>query len=113
MIVRNSQTPLHQAAESIRIITALLHPILPYATASVWRQLGLGDIEQAAANGDLKNLQWGGLQPGTKLGPLSPIFPRADKGLAQLMANMESLPPPSPPSKTPPPPCNPSSPKPP
>jgi methionyl-tRNA synthetase len=81
---------LNTAAESIRIITALLYPILPYATASVWRQLGLGDIEEAAAKGELKNLQWGGLKPGTKLGTLAPIFPRADKGLAQIMNDMES-----------------------
>ena len=81
---------LYTAAESIRIITALLYPILPYATARVWAQLGLGDIEAAALNGDLRNLQWGGLQPGTKLGPLSPIFPRADKGLAQIMIDMEN-----------------------
>jgi methionyl-tRNA synthetase len=81
---------LYTAAESIRIITALLYPILPYATARVWTQLGLGSIEQAAAEGKLNNLQWGGLQPGTKLGPLSPIFPRADKGLAQIMTDMEN-----------------------
>jgi methionyl-tRNA synthetase len=81
---------LYTAAESIRIITALLYPILPYATTSVWRQLGLGDIEEAARNGKLKDLKWGGLQPGTKLGPLAPIFPRADKGLAQIMTEMES-----------------------
>jgi methionyl-tRNA synthetase len=81
---------LYVAAESIRIITALLYPILPCATASVWAQLGLGSIEQSAKNGDLKNLTWGGLKPGTKLGPLAPIFPRADKGLAQIMTDMES-----------------------
>jgi methionyl-tRNA synthetase len=81
---------LYTAAESIRIITALLYPIMPYATASVWRQLGLGDIEEAARNGELKDLQWGGLKPGTKLGPLAPIFPRADKGLAQIMTEMEN-----------------------
>jgi methionyl-tRNA synthetase len=63
---------------------------MPYATASVWRQLGLGDIEEAARNGELKNLQWGGLKPGTKLGLLAPIFPRADKGLAQIMTDMEN-----------------------
>ena len=63
---------------------------MPYATASVWRQLGLGTIEEAARNGELKNLQWGGLKPGTKLGPLAPIFPRADKGLAQIMTDMEN-----------------------
>ncbi len=88
---------LYTAAESIRIITALLHPILPYATANVWRQLGLGDIEQAAKHGDLKNLQWGGLQPGTLLGPLAPIFPRIEKKdiptFIQRMTDMESTPP--------------------
>jgi methionyl-tRNA synthetase len=81
---------LYTAAESIRIITALLYPILPYATARVWTQLGLGDIEAAARNGELNNLEWGGLKPGTKLGPLGPIFPRADKGLAKIMTDMEN-----------------------
>jgi methionyl-tRNA synthetase len=81
---------LYAAAESIRMITVFLYTVMPYATASVWRQLGLGDIEEAARNGELWPLQWGGLKPGTKLGPLAPIFPRADKGLAQIMTDMES-----------------------
>jgi methionyl-tRNA synthetase len=81
---------LYSALAFIHVATALLHPILPNATANVWTQLGLGDIELAIKNGDLKNLEWGGLKPGTKLGPLSPIFPRADKGLAQIMTDMES-----------------------
>ncbi len=81
---------LHFSWESIRIMTALLYPVFPYATARVWEQLGLGSIEEAAGRGELNNLAWGGLKPGTKLGPLSPIFPRADKGLAQTMADMES-----------------------
>ena len=78
------------SADGIRILTALLHPILPYTTAKVWAQLGLGSIEAAAANGDLRNLTWGGLEPGTQLGPLSPIFPRADKSLSQIMTDMEN-----------------------
>jgi methionyl-tRNA synthetase len=81
---------LYTAAESIRIITALLYPILPYATSKVWSQLGLGDIEVAAKNGELKDLEWGGLKPGTKLGELAPIFPRAPKELIQLMTDMEN-----------------------
>ena len=80
---------LYTAAEAIRILTAILFSVAPYATASVWSQLGLGDIEEAAKNGDLKDLKWGGLKPGTKLGPLSPIFPRADKGLIQTMIDTE------------------------
>jgi len=80
---------LYTAAESIRIITALLYPVMPYAAAKVWTQLGLGDIELAAKNGKLKDLKWGGLQPGTRLGHLSPIFPRAPKELIQTMTDME------------------------
>jgi len=83
------ETTLYVAAESIRIITALLYPVMPYATAQVWKQLGLGDIEVAAKNGKLKNLEWGGLKPRTKLGALGPIFPRADKGIIQIMNEME------------------------
>jgi methionyl-tRNA synthetase len=81
---------LYTAAEFIRVQTALLYPFLPYATAQVWSQLGLGDIEQAATRGELKDLQWGGLKPGTKLGQLAPIFPRAPKELIEIMANMEN-----------------------
>ena len=78
------------AAESIRIVTGILYPFLPVATANVWQQLGLGDITEAAARGELSNLQWGGLKPGTKLGVLGPVFPRADKGLAKIMSDMEA-----------------------
>ena len=80
---------LGNAANAVFVVTKQLYPFLPYTTAKVWAQLGLGDIELAAKNGDLKNLEWGGLKPGTKLGPLAPIFPRADKSLAQVMIDME------------------------
>ena len=80
---------LYTAAESIRIVTALLYAVMPNAAAKVWAQLGLGDIELAATNGELKNLKWGGLKPGTKLGELSPVFPRAPKELIQVMNDME------------------------
>ena len=83
------QEILYTTVESIRIITALLYPVMPYATAKVWAQLGLGDIEQAAKNGEFNNLEWGGLKSGPKLGPLSPIFPRAPKELIQIMTDME------------------------
>jgi methionyl-tRNA synthetase len=76
---------LYQAAEAIRIITALVYPVLPEAAAKVWAQLGLGDIQQA----NLKDLAWGGLKPGTKLGELGPIFPRAEKDAAQRMKDIE------------------------
>ncbi len=76
---------LYTAAESIRIITALVYPVIPDAAAKVWAQLGLGDITQA----DLKDLEWGGLKPGTKLGTLGPIFPRAEKEAITRMQEKE------------------------
>jgi methionyl-tRNA synthetase len=90
---------LYSAAELIRLITAFFYPVIPNATAKVWSQLGLGDIEVAAKNGELKDLQWGGLKPGTKLGELAPIFPRAPKELIQLMTDMENPSTPPTPSK--------------
>jgi methionyl-tRNA synthetase len=81
---------LYAATESIRIITVLLYPFLPYATTRVWEQLGLADTPLTTNHSPLTTVSWGGLKPGTKLGPLAPIFPRADKGLAQIMTDLEN-----------------------
>jgi methionyl-tRNA synthetase len=83
-------TVLYTSAEAIRWLTGILFPYIPSITAKVWAQLGLGDINDAARDGELAHLVWGGLPPGTKLGPLGPIFPRADKSLAETMINMEN-----------------------
>ncbi len=80
---------LTDAAEGIRIITALVYPILPDAAAKVWRQLGQGEIGDAARNAFLKNLAWGGLTPGTKFGEPAPLFPRAEKDAIERMQNLE------------------------
>ena len=88
-------TVLRAGAKSIRIITALLHPVLPYTTARVWEQLGLGSIERAAEAGELRDLVQGGFASGTKLGTIAPIFPRADKELIARMNDAEQKPSPS------------------
>jgi methionyl-tRNA synthetase len=76
---------LYTAAEAIRMITALVYPVIPEAAAKVWQQLGLDNITKA----DLKDLQWGDLPPGTRLGELGPVFPRAEKEAIERMKNME------------------------
>jgi methionyl-tRNA synthetase len=76
---------LYASAEAIRIITALVYPVIPDAATKVWQQLGLGDISKA----DLKDLKWGGLPPGTKLGELGSVFPRAEKEAIERMKNFE------------------------
>src|SRR6202011_1598051 len=59
---------LATAAEAIRIITGLVYPILPASAAKVWRQLGLGEIGEAAKQAFLSELAWGGLTAGTRFG---------------------------------------------
>src|SRR5690348_6880925 len=78
-------TVLYTSAEALRIITALLHPVLPTATARIWAQLGLGDIASCRLN----DLKWGQLKLGTKLGKIEPVFPRAEKNAIQRMQEAE------------------------
>jgi methionyl-tRNA synthetase len=80
---------LATAAEAIRIITALVYPILPDSAAKVWRQLGQGDIAAAAKESFLTNLAWGGLKAGTQFGEPAPLFPRAEKDAIERMQNLE------------------------
>jgi methionyl-tRNA synthetase len=77
------------AAEAIRIVTALVYPILPESAAKVWQQLGLGDIADAAKRAFLTELHWGGLQAGTRFGEPAPLFPRAEKDAVERMQNIE------------------------
>jgi len=78
-------TVLYTAAEALRIATALAYPVMPDATAKIWLQLGLGDIQKLA----LSELAWGQLPLGTKLGAVQPVFPRADKSAIERMQKME------------------------
>jgi methionyl-tRNA synthetase len=78
-------TILYTAAEALRIITALAHPVLPESTAKIWRQLGLGEIAKL----NLAELKWGQLPLGVKLGKVEPVFPRADKTAVERMQQME------------------------
>ncbi len=80
---------LATAAEAIRIITALVYPILPESAAKVWRQLGLGEIQDAANSAFLTQLAWGGFEPETKFGEPAPLFPRAEKDAIERMQNLE------------------------
>jgi methionyl-tRNA synthetase len=80
---------LATAAEAIRIITALVYPILPDSAAKVWRQLGQGEIADAAKKSFLTNLAWDGLKAGTKFDEPAPLFPRAEKDAIERMQNIE------------------------
>jgi methionyl-tRNA synthetase len=78
-------TILYTAAEALRIVTVLAHPVLPESTAKIWSQLGLGEISKF----NLAELKWAQLPLGGKLGKVEPVFPRADKTSIERMQQME------------------------
>src|SRR6266404_467706 len=78
-------TILYTSAEALRVVTALVHPVIPEATAKIWEQLGLGAIRDIR----LDELKWGQLPVGTKLGAVAPVFPRVDKSAIERMQKME------------------------
>ena len=70
------QAILYRAAETLRIAVVLTHPVIPEATQKIWEQLGQpGKLEDVR----IDQLQWGGLKPGTRIGKIEAVFPRADK----------------------------------
>ena len=85
-------TVLRTAVKAIRILTALLYPVLPFTTEAVWQQLGLGSLRRAVANGELTDLTHGGFPANARLGSLKPLFPRADKETLNRMTDAEQKP---------------------
>ncbi len=69
-------TMLYYLAEVLRITAIAVYPVMPDATANMWKQLGqTGDISKVKYD-DLK--KWGVITPGTKINKGNPLFPRID-----------------------------------
>jgi methionyl-tRNA synthetase len=77
-------TVLYCSAESLRIITILLNPILPDGTAVIFKQLG---ISEAIEDQRIPSLTWGGLEQGSSIGKLKAVYPRLDA--KEFMARVE------------------------
>jgi len=90
-------TVLYTAAEALRVVTALAHPVMPESTARIWKQMGLGDIARVR----LDRLAWGQLKAKTRLGKVEGVFPRADKSAIERMQKMEEERSPNAPSAAP------------
>ncbi len=79
---------LYTAAEALRIVTALLAPILPESAAKIWAQLGFTTPIDLVKTVDL---HWGHLQGNQALGAVATVFPRADvKAAIEQMVDLES-----------------------
>ena len=64
---------LYTAAESLRLVSVLLWPVLPAKTAEIWAQLGW--VPPAPLS---HGLAWGGLKPGAHVADPRPLFPRLE-----------------------------------
>jgi methionyl-tRNA synthetase len=79
-------TILWTAAEALRVVAVLAHPVLPESTAKVWSLLGqAGHVSSQ----ELDGLRWGQLKPGTQLGKSQALFPRIEK--AEAIERMEAM----------------------
>jgi methionyl-tRNA synthetase len=83
-------TTLYRAAETLRIITALVSPVLPESSRKIWTQLGMKEPIESVR---FETLAWGGLQPGQQIGEVSPVFPRieAKAAIEQMRALEEKV----------------------
>jgi methionyl-tRNA synthetase len=67
---------LYAAAETLRVLTILISPIMPSAARRLWAQLG---IEAPLGEQRLPDaLEWGRLRPGTRTTKGEALFPRLD-----------------------------------
>jgi len=66
---------LYVSAEALRIVCALLYPVLPHSTSMIWGQLGQ---ESPLVDLQLDSINWGQLKPSTEVKKPEPVFPRVD-----------------------------------
>jgi len=78
------------AADTLRAVAVLAHPVIPTATEKLWRALGQGG---SIGEQRIDELQWGTLRSGTKIAKAETLFPRIEKQEAvERMEAMESEP---------------------
>ncbi len=76
---RQLDIALGTAAETVRVATALLSPILPESTAKIWSQLGMtGSLDDLR----FEALHWGEFPPDQKIGDIAAVFPRIEAPVA-------------------------------
>ena len=77
---------LYCAADALRFIAVVAHPVLPHCTELLWRQLGqkerISDFQMAAIHGAT-------LKHGVAIGPVQPLFPRVEKD--EIIERIEAM----------------------
>ncbi|MFC1543146.1 methionine--tRNA ligase [Candidatus Neomarinimicrobiota bacterium] len=80
---------LYQAAEALRIVLQLLHPVMPARVETMREMIGAASIEMTMDS----LFKWGLLIPGTPLGEGEAPFPRLDKLVGEAPAEPDKEPP--------------------
>jgi len=86
------EATLYHAADALRVVAALVDPVMPGAAERIRRMLGVTQEPWT-------ELKAGTLRAGTRLGTIEPLFPRIEKTLEELRAMAETATPP--PDQTP------------
>jgi len=68
---------LYHAADTLRVIAALVEPVMPDASSRIRRMIGVGGESWT-------DLKVGALVAGTQLGPVEALFPRIEKTVEEL-----------------------------
>ena len=64
---------LYSASEALRLVSVLIHPVMPRKTRELWERLGWVPDDDL-----LEGLRWGGLSPGSAAALRAPLFPRSE-----------------------------------
>jgi methionyl-tRNA synthetase len=83
---------LYHAADALRVVAALVDPVMPGAAERIRRMLGVPQERWT-------DLKAGTLRAGARLGTIEPLFPRIEKTLEELRAMTDTATPP--PNQTP------------
>jgi methionyl-tRNA synthetase len=76
-------TVLYNAADALRVVAALIEPVMPTTTVRIRKMLGI-EAETWV------NLGRGTLTAGTALGPIEPLFPRMEQTVDELRKMAET-----------------------
>jgi len=84
------ETVLWIAADTLRVVAVLAHPVIPNATERLWKSLGQnGSVGEQGIDA----LEFGTIKPGVKIAKAETLFPRVEKQEAvERMEAMESEP---------------------
>ena len=82
-------TVLYCAAEALRIVSGLLHPVIPTKMKELRRSLGIPEDRLEPRFAALSI--WGGLESGSSLGPAQTLFPRIQVPKAVPAAAVEPV----------------------